>query len=225
MKPLLPALALALLLTPHAPVRGQEPTFSEAGTHPGGGQHYSRVLLYDSALHLKHAYGLTGRRALTADLRLAPDGIPAATLRLKQRIWQHDTGPINTWRASLQAGIDWRETRDPAPRIGLVSTTIRGRHGLNAQIDLNAAAPNPERIALNASHAYRLHPARYAADTPGAWYTLLETLNTLSPDNSNIRADLAAGLLYEARRWAAELSLRHTHDNTLHLALGLRLLW
>lgn len=211
---------LGLLL----PLWGQEPTFMEAGTHPGSGQNYSRVVWFEGETLFKHADGFTARRALLGDLRLSPSGFSEGGLRYRQRVWQRDTGPIDTWRASLQAGLSWQDGRDPGPRLGVVSTTIRGRHGINLQADILAGLAGDERFAVNASHVYRIHPVRYRIDTAGAWYTMVESLNRLSSDGE-LEGDLAAGLLYEARRWAAEISLRWLKDDTPLAAAGLRMLW
>ncbi len=215
---------LAAVLSLLLPLSGQEPTFMEAGTHPGAGQNYSRAVWFDGESIFKHAYGFTARQALLGEVSLDSAGVSGAGVRLRQRFWQRDTGPIDTWRASVQAGADWRDGRDPGPRLGVVSTTIRGRHGFNLQADLRAGLPRDERVALNASHLYRIHPVRFTVDTPGAWYTMVESLNRLSPDG-DVRGDLAAGLLYEARRWAAEISLRWLNEDTVRAGAGLRMLW
>ena len=217
----------------------QEPTFMEAGTHPGSGQWYGRTLwtspalkdgAQDGLLEIKSAYGLTARRALLTDLAFDEDGFAAAGLRWKQRVLQRDTGPIDTWRASAQGGAEWLDGRDPGGRAGLVSTTIRGRHGVNLQLDWRGGVAAGERFALDASHLYRLHPRTYSAHRGAAWYTMLESLNRFSPD-ADRSSDVAAGLLYEARRWAAEFSLRLQEPedglarDQARLGLGVRALW
>jgi hypothetical protein len=206
------------------PLWGQEPTFMEAGTHPGTGQNYSRAVWFDGQSIFKHAYGITSRQALMGDVKLDGDGLAGGGLRFRQRFWQQDTGPIDTWRASVQAGMDWRDGRDPGLRAGVVSTAIRGRHGFNLQGDVNAALPANERFSINASHVYRVHPVQFTADTPGAWYTMVESLNWVSPDG-DARGELATGILYEARRWAAEVSLRWVNEDTLRIGTGIRMLW
>lgn len=218
------SLGFLLLMSALLPLWGQEPTFMEAATHPGSGQNYSRAVWFDGETVFKHAYGFTARQALLGEVSLTDAGVTGGGVRVKQRFWQWDSGPIDTWRMSVQGGMDWRDGRDPGPRLGVVSTTIRGRHGVNAQVDVNAAVPGKERIALNASHLYRIHPARYTMTTAGAWYTMLESLNTVSPDG-DVRGDVAAGLLYEARRWAAEVSLRWLDEDTLRAGVGVRMLW
>lgn len=212
-----------LLLTALLPLMGQEPAFMEAATHPGRGQHYSRLFWVDGGAALKHAFGFSADLALLPDLTLDRHGVTGADLRLKQRILRRDTGPVDTWRMSVTGGLSWREGRDPGPRVGVASTTIRGRHGVNAQVDLNAADTAAGRFAVNASHLYRIYPARFSAQTTGAWYTMLESLNDVSPD-AEVQANVAAGLLYEARRWAAEVSVR-AGDSPTRVGLGLRWLW
>ncbi len=196
-------------------VAAQEPTFMEAGTHPGARQWYGRAFwrsatwadgAADDTAEFALAYGLTARRALLAKTTLDKGGPEVASLRLRQRIWQRDTGPIDTWRASLQVGGEWFDGRDPGGRAGVVSTTIRGRHGFNAQVDWRGAAPSAYRFEANVSHLYRIYPARYHAGTVGAWYTMVESLNVFDRDGNRV-SDAALGLLYEARRWAAEASV------------------
>lgn len=212
----------------------------EAGTHPGSGQVYQRLFWTspswregdsdDQRWELKTAYGLTARRAVLPEVSVDGAGRMAAALRLKQRIWQQDTGPIDTWRASLQAGMGWRDGRDPGPRAGVVSTWIRQRHGFNVQVEWYGELPADSRFELNASYLYRMHPAVYGPRTPGAWYVMAESLNRFD-GSGNVLPDAAVGLLYEARRWAAEAAVRgDSIDRGLdarstRLGLGLRALW
>lgn len=189
----------------------------EAGTHPGANQLYARALWISRPwragsddpmiTEIKTAYGFTSRLALLPQLSIDEKGVSQASLRLKQRVFQYDSGPIDTWRASLQVGGEWFDGRQAGARLGLVSTTIRGRHGINAQVDWHDAEQRDRRFQLNASHLYRIAPAQYAPTTTAAWYTMVESLNYLDPDGNN-QSDIALGLLYEAQRWAAEISVR-----------------
>jgi hypothetical protein len=233
----------------------QEPTQMEAATHPGTGQFYGRILFsaaeYDQSsvateeqdLLLRLAYGIRPTLALLVDadfrrvdaLGVADSGISTVMVRLKYQVFKRDLGPLNTWRASITGGVGVPgddpplAPEDPFPQLGVVSTAILGRHGLNGQIDWKGYGGEPDIFELNASHLYRLSPAEYAADTQGAWYTMLESLNQVA-DNGRSRSDVAAGLLYEARRWAAELSLRlPVHEDDLReydhqITFGWRLL-
>ena len=230
-----PAAACALVFLVAGVVSAQEPAFMEAATQPGADQYYARLLFLvgersdaDSAVdeftaRIKLAYGVDANLAALLDadfqhVRSNPgseseEGFSQATLRLKYRVLRHDLGPLNTWRASVLAGADIPGTSDElardhaSPRLGMVTTAILGRHGLNAQFDWTGRVGDPDLFALNASHLYRLAPAEYSAQTSGAWYTMVESLNEFS-DSGDSRADLAVGILYEARRWAWEASYR-----------------
>ncbi len=218
----------------------QEPTFMEGATHPGAAQLYQRALITGTPwaeadadtyrVKLSSAYGLTARHALLADVEQGERGGWAGSLRLKHRFWQRDTGPIDTWRASIQIGGDWSEEQDAGIRAGVVSTTIRGRHGLNIQLDWRQAGPTGDRVAAHGSHLYRWYPARYTPTTRGAWYSVIESLNTYTDTDAYI-PELVLGALYEARRWAAEIAWRSgdlsegPERERQQLAIGARYLW
>jgi len=228
-----PAAACALAFLAAGVVSAQEPAFMEAATQPGANQSYARLLFLfgersdaDSAgdeftARIKLAYGVDANLAALVDadyqhVRSDPgdeseEGFSLATLRLKHRLFKRDLGPLNTWRASVLAGVDIPGASDElardhaSPRLGMVTTAILGRHGLNAQVDWTGRVDDPDLFAVNASHLYRLAPTEYSAQTAGAWYTMVESLNEFS-DSGDSRANLALGILYEARRWAWEVS-------------------
>lgn len=217
----------------------QEPLFSEAATHPGRGALYSRFVFTSPTLknggsderwEFKTAHGFSAQLALLLDLAFDRDGVEKAGTRLKQQVFRHDSGPINTWRVSAQGGVQWRDGEGSHPRVGLVSTTIQGRHGFNVALDADASAPSPDRFEANASYLYRLAPKRYQADTTHAWYAVFESLNRFSRDGDRV-SDLGLSLLYEARRHALELGVRFEDpENALSRAsvrvgAGMRLLW
>ena len=230
-----PAAACALAFLAAGVVSAQEPAFMEAATQPGANQSYARLLFLfgersdaNSAVdeftaRIKLAYGVDANLAALVDadyqhVRSDPgdeseEGFSLSTLRLKYRLFKRDLGPLNTWRASVLAGADIPGTSDElardhaSPRLGMVTTAILGRHGLNAQVDWTGRVDDPDLFAVNASHLYRLAPTEYSAQTAGAWYTMVESLNEFS-DSGDSRTDLAVGILYEARRWAWEASYR-----------------
>ncbi|MBT8042565.1 MAG: hypothetical protein KJN98_05300 [Pontiella sp.] len=231
---------LILLLLPALCAQAQESTFTGAATHPGQGQLYSRALFMaddndEYEAHVRLAYGIISRMALVLDGHhewLSDESdYSSLTARLKYRVLQRDFGPINTWRASIVGGVEFPEYDDPAPHLGAVTTAIINRHGLNGQIDWAGYASDPDEFMVNASHLYRLSPAKYRIDTKGAWYTQLEWLNTIY-DNGDYEMYLAPGLLYEARSWAAETGIRlpvaeegNTADADITVAAGLRYLF
>jgi hypothetical protein len=226
--------ALLAGLAAAALCKAQEPTFMEAATHPGAGSWYGRLRLDaaafseaegrvdESTILLKLAYGVRGNLALLIDGTWQTvsraggadaSGFAVATVRAKVRVFKRDLGPLNTWRASITAGADLPGGSDPpapehtAPRLGIATTAILNRHGLNGQADWTGRRAAADILALNGSYLYRLAPAVYSVHTRGAWYAMLESLNTLA-DDGDYRLECAAGLLYEARRWAAEVSAR-----------------
>ncbi len=246
--------AFALLLVAmSAAAIAQEPTFMDAATHPGAGQLYSRCLVscleYKeagadaelTAAIIKLAYGIESTLALLLEgefAHLSQDahdetGLGRTTLQLKYRVFKHDFGPLDTWRASLLGGatipgdMTAYGQSHAYPRGSLVSTAILGRHGLNAAVGWEECGDEPDRIAVNGSYLYRLAPSVYTAATRGAWYSMVESLNDWA-EAGDYRCRLALGLLYEARRWAWEISgrlpvaqvwQRETHYT---IAMGLR---
>ncbi len=207
----------------------------DAATHPGAGQFYSRLLATASEFsgdgedfdrqrtRFKLSYGIKSTLALLVDadyLRLdredgSDSGFSQAKLRLKHQLYRADLSPVNTWRTSLIGGVALPGTdsevapRYASPLLSLVSTAVLGRHGVNAEIGWRGQKRADDIFEINASHLYRLSPRTYTADTRGAWYTMLESLNRVS-DRSEARYDGAAGILYEAQTWAAEISYRRT---------------
>lgn len=237
----------------------QEPVFMDAATHPGAGQYYGRLLWFhefrdDGAGRdfrtntgtIKLAYGIKPWIAILGDIEgqsrhggsrmRSTAGISRGALRLKLRLFRFDLGPLDTWRGSLTAGTDFPGSnprlgdRHLSPRLGVVSTAILGRHGLNGQLEWTAKVNQPDVFAVNASHLYRLAPRTYSPQTRGAWYTMLESLSAFT-DHGHSRTDLAGGILYEAQRWAWETSVRvplaqdWPFDSTYVVQTGLRYLF
>jgi hypothetical protein len=222
-----------LLVVAAAGAAGQEPAFMNAATHPGAGQVYSRLLVSHteygetgadadlSGVVLKLSYGIRATLAVVIETEFArlsadrgnKDGVRDTALLLKYRLFKKDLGPLSTWRTSCFAGVTIPGNLDaPAPdntypRCALATTAILGRHGLNAEVKWEGFGEEADRIAGNGSYLYRLRPAEYTVTTRGAWYSMLESLNDFT-DDGDARFDVALGVLYEARRWAWELSAR-----------------
>lgn len=211
----------------------QEPAYMDAATHPARGQTYLRTLgsaaeyrgegaaARRQALELKLAYGARPSTALLLESEWAraegggesAAGFARGAVLVKQRFLRLDLGPLDTWRASVLAGVelpgepDVRESAHVSPRMGGVTTAILGRQGLNGQMDWLGREDGDDRFRLNGSYLYRLAPATYAVDTRGAWYAVAEGLNEFTA-GGDLRMDAAIGLLHEARSWTAEMGLR-----------------
>ncbi len=223
-------LLIAIIIT-HADA--QEPTYMDAATHPGAGQFYSRFLVSKSeyteseteteeiAATLKLIYGIYFKLAVLAEFKFATIsandldeyGLLQSTFQFKYRLFKNDLGPLNTWMASAFAGvtvpgdIDKKTKTDAYPRFALVSTAILGRNGINAELEWETYGKEPDLFIFNASYLYRIAPGEYAAHTRGAWYSMVESLNKVTDDGDS-RFDVAVGILYEARRWALEASIK-----------------
>lgn len=225
--------ALGLLLVA-ADCLAQEPTYMDAATHPGKGQLYLRTLLatseYESngyktdelSAEVKLAYGISSDFAILtefefADLSTAGDkdssGIYASTLKAKYRLFKNDFSPLNTWMASVFAGVTvpgevgTMDGLDPYPSFAIATTTILNRHGLNGELEWEGRDADPDTYSVNASYLYRLAPPAYTINTRGAWYLMFESINQFNDQNES-RHDIATGILYEARKWAWEASIR-----------------
>lgn len=247
-------LAVAALVAAAVAV-GQEPTHMDAATHPARGQSYWRALFSNSEFEVAEtaqreftaiarvAYGLYATLATVVEAelgRLSADdrtetGWSGATLQLKYRLFKKDFSPLNTWMTSVFAGVTApgdmgkRAHLDVYPRGALASTAILDRHGANLELNWEGYGGEPDRFAINASHLYRLRPVRYTAETRGAWYSVVESLNQFTDDGDS-RSRVAVGLLYEARRWAWELGLllpiaqRWPEEEGYRVTTGLRFL-
>jgi hypothetical protein len=148
-------------------------------------------------------------------------GVADSTALLKWRIIQSDPAPAETTRFSLLGGLQipgdsgytWDSSTDAwDPIIGAVFSTVRGRHGFNADAawefytggdrDLGRS----DSLHFDASYLFRLSPAQYAADTVGALYSVLE-LNGHYDTNGDIEVFLSPGLMYEARKFTLDATV------------------
>ncbi len=150
-------------------------------------------------------------------------GLGDASLRLKHRVWQKDLGPVDTARLSLFAGIEAPTATDDLgsdswdPEVGAAFLLILGRHGLGlsgawkfttgaAEHPLESGQRLADELRLDAAYLYRLSPAAYASDTKASWYATAELSYRFETDGQH-QLFLTPGILYEARKFAAELGL------------------
>lgn len=177
-------------------------------------------------------------------------GIGDITTQLKWRIHQHDFGPIDTSRFSLIAGVQIPtfdrpfSTESVNPMLGGVYTHVQGRHGFNASgvfkfntgtgtsNNLGGGEGKADALFYDASYLYRVWPAAYTADTLGAWYGVVE-LNGIYETNGDNELFLSPGIMYEARTWTVEASIKvpvwqeldRRPETRFVVVLGLRLLF
>ncbi len=151
-------------------------------------------------------------------------GLGDALVQVKYRFLAHDSGPLDTLRASVVTGVQVRSGDSPFthdgynPTLGLALTQIRGRHGLNADLvwtfttrgtddAILAGETTADLLRYDVAYLYRLHPVEYKEDTLGAWYAVLE-LNGFYETNGDNEVLISPGLMYEAAWWTVELSVQ-----------------
>lgn len=177
-------------------------------------------------------YGLPANLALSFELpvtirdldRRTVEGVSDMTALLKWRAWQNDFGPVDTMRLGLSAGARFGSGNnavsdsDVDPYLGAAFMLITGRHGINLAIDYTLTTgaghahpvmPGDARadyIHAGAAYLFRIAPEAYTPESNASWYAVLE-LSANYETNADRELFVAPGLLYEARRWAAELSV------------------
>lgn len=213
-----------------------------------------------SVLNTRVTLGLSGVLSATADIPFISEqadapgvedftGLGDISLSLKWRFWQNDTGAIETQRLALIGGVR-APTGDAGlssggvdPFVGAVFTMVHGRHGINAagryllttdgrSDPLTAGMGDADLLSLEASYLFRLSPASYGTESAGSLYAVVESFVDYET-NGDAEWRVAPGLLWEARRWAAEASvilplasdLQGRARGDLGVAVGLRLLF
>lgn len=155
-----------------------------------------------------------GRDAGVADLQLLA----------KWRFWKEDSTALNTKRLALVTGLEMRTGDNPFtgdsydPILGLAYTQITGRHGLNAAAlwtfttggvrdAVLPAMSTADLLTADLAYSYRLWPAEYTADTPGALYAIAE-LNGLYETNGDAQLFVSPAVMWEATQWVLSLSVQ-----------------
>ncbi len=160
-------------------------------------------------------------------------------LTFKYRVYQDDTGGIDTTRIALLAGnrfrLDGRFSSDP--HAGIVFTQVLGRHGFNAEAHYtfntgsDPGAPNyggegdADALALNLAYVLRISPVEFTPESQSAWYITAE-INQIYELNGDYEMRFSPGLMYEGRRWGFEIMAQipiYSHLNNRgrqQLALG-----
>lgn len=173
-------------------------------------------------------------------------GAGDVTLLGKWRFFQRDTGPIDTVRAAVLGGAEIRTGDTPFtsdsydPVLGLAFTQIIGRHGINASTLWKFTTDGGDRPVefgggradawrYDAAYLYRIYPAEYTVDTPGALYVVGE-MNGRYETNGDNELLAAPGLMWEAAHWVLELSVQapvrqdvaHRAETKYAIMLGFR---
>ncbi|MCX5691045.1 MAG: hypothetical protein NTV94_14875 [Planctomycetota bacterium] len=150
-------------------------------------------------------------------------GAGDASLSLKWRPFQWDLNPVDSVRVAFTAGVETPTgTGDLGshswdPYVGVIFTSILGRHGFNEGLSYKVNTGGDEfsttpgdgtadALRYDTAYLFRVDPAAYTADTTAATYLTLE-LNGLYETNGDNEALLGPGILYEARAHALEATL------------------
>lgn len=176
-------------------------------------------------------------------------GLSDSRLGISYRFFRRDFGPIETVRVAAEAsvrlptGTDGFSNDTVNPAVGLRATSILGRHGLSAAAryelttgesghPLDAGDSLADHLMLSGGHLYRLWPASFEEGDTIGLYSQVELLGHLET-NGDASLDGALGLLVEAPRWAAEVSvilpiaedLQDRPELEYGLAIGVRFLF
>ncbi|MDX2118477.1 MAG: hypothetical protein SFY96_09880 [Planctomycetota bacterium] len=251
--------AAATMPAPGLFVLRQQAHLFSYGTRPNTTN--TRTDVYESMTSL--AYGVVRDVSLNLDVPTAikvkhiagqdsdhDQGIEDLDLMLKWRFYKDDSGGVDTVRAALIGGAkvasgddDGFSSQTVSPMLGGVITVVRGRHGFNQDLFYILTTGGDEADNLggegladalrhNTAYLYRLAPDRYAADSVAAWYATIE-LNGIYETNGDYELRWSPGLMYEGRRWGAEImaqfplshSLDHRPELDFALGFGVRFLF
>lgn len=143
------------------------------------------------------------------------DGFGDLTSMLKYQFYQNDTGPTDTARTSLLAGMEIRSgdsnfsSDSYDPLLGLVYTQSRGRHGFDAAAlwKFNSAGGASDRLRYDLAYVYRLHPEQYTAGKLTALFGLVE-LNGVYETNGDNEIFISPGIQYVTKDWALEATVQ-----------------
>ncbi|MBX3409367.1 MAG: hypothetical protein KF859_05725 [Phycisphaeraceae bacterium] len=203
----------------------------EYGTRPGSDE--KSVREYEALTRI--SYGLARAWAVSLDVpvrwtdtlmtdgtREDDEGVGDIDAVFKCRVYRDDSDPISTLRAVVLAGAgitsgDARPfgSQSVNPKIGGALTMVRGRWGFNQDViytfntggrrETNMGGEGPDdALAYNSAVVYRVWPPRFSSETHGAWYVFGE-VNGLYETNGDNELRFTPGVMYEGRRWSAEV--------------------
>lgn len=231
--------------------------YSEYGFNPNTGAASTSRLVFDTSLQIGLARGLSltidapvevERARFPGGATESDQGVSNIDFTLKWRFYQNDSGGIDTVRAALLAGVKTPSgddhdfsTESFNPHLGAVLTVVRGRHGVNFELDyqFNTGGSDLDNLAggegaadafrYNASYLFRLIPERYTSATNGAWYATIE-VNGLYETNGDNEIRWSPGIMFEHRDFALEFmaqlplvhNLEHRPELDFSFGVGVR---
>lgn len=252
----------ATMPSPGTFVLREQVHYVKYGAHPVRGTRSTQDIEWEQSLSVGLARGLALR--ITSPAVWRRDEFPSASGRddqsdkgledfqaqFKWRVYQDDSGGIDTLRIALLGGAAIASGDDHDfssgtvnPEVGAVLTKVWGRHGFNQDLlyrfntggdrDGNFGGEGPDdALCFNTAYLFRVAPEAYSSETTGAWYVTAE-VNGLYETGGDTELRFSPGFMYEGRRWGfevmAQLPLWHDLDERaeldLAIGIGIRLLF
>ncbi len=176
-------------------------------------------------------------------LETAHDGIDDLTLLAKYRFWQKDTGPRETYRCAVLAGLNVRsgdsdfssDSYDPV--VGAVFTWRRARNLLDTDLiyTLNTGGGDLGHDALryDLAYSYQFAPVVYDPRYNYEWNAVAEINGRYTTDGSH-EVFLSPGVQFVTEGWAVEASVQFPviqeldsdlPETDFRLVVGIRFQW
>ncbi|MBC8203524.1 MAG: hypothetical protein H8E91_06815, partial [Planctomycetes bacterium] len=135
----------------------------------------------------------------------------------KFRIFRENTGPFDTQRFDLLAGVEFPTGRDQFtsdstdPIIGAVYTYKTGKHAFHTdllwQFNNGDGNDGEDKLTYDLAYVYRLSPDVYSNEDPTALFGSIE-LNGAYETNNDQEIFLSPGLQYVKAYWALEATIQ-----------------
>ncbi len=143
------------------------------------------------------------------------EGLGDMNALAKIQLYQNDTGPTDTARLNLLAGMEVRSgdsnfsSDSYDPLLGAVYTQSIARHGFDAALlwKFNTNGGDPDRLRYDAAYVYRLEPESYGPGKMTALFSVLE-LNGFYETNGDNELFISPGIQYVTGRWALEATVQ-----------------
>ncbi len=236
--------------------------FYRFGFNPQNGDERTEKIIVDTSLQigLARGFSLTVETPYEITRRELPEppagpgnsdldsGIRDVDLTLKYRIYQDDSGGIDTLRVALFGGVmidtPGLDEINAHPHVGVVLTKVFGRHGVNFDTSYTLTTGGDrddnffggEALAdawkYNAAYLYRLWPDAFESDSTGALYFTAELNGTVETNGDN-DLKFSPGLMFEGRRFGLEImgqvpvytNVTHRGELDFGIGVGVRFLF
>ncbi len=144
-------------------------------------------------------------------------GVADVRVLSKVRLFRDDSGPTDTTRVNLIAGLEAPVGSDAFTSdswdliVGGVGTHVRGRHALSVdalwKINTAGGIRGEDALLADLAYLYRLVPASYDDGGTSALYGSIELNGTYWTDG-DAELLLSPGLQYATRRWILEATVQ-----------------